>query len=36
METTFMIHESDRLSAGADELIQLIDSKVIAGKNIIV
>jgi len=34
METTFISKENGQVLAGADDLIQLIDRKVIVGKNI--
>jgi len=36
METTFIIQENSRLPAEADDLIQLIERKVVAGKYIII
>jgi hypothetical protein len=36
MKTTFVSQENGQLPAGADDLIQLIDRKVIAGKDVLI
>ena len=36
METSFISQENGQLPAGADDFIQLIDRKVIVGKDVII